>query len=157
LKFEVQFVGVASAETAYGRTFWERIGAAEKAGYARFLGSKSREELIALYDGASGVVHFPGEEAFGLVVAEALARGVKMFGARVGGIVDIAGEVPGVELFDVEDWRGLGAALAGWMRAGCPPAGGGADLMRARYHPEVIARRHLEIYREVLHRKSETK
>jgi glycosyltransferase involved in cell wall biosynthesis len=96
------------------------------------------------------MVHFPMEESFGLVVAEALARDLKLFGSRVGGIGDIAAGLPGAELFAVDDWRGLTAAIAGWIRSGFPRAQGAAQVMRARYHPEVIAKRHLEIYREVL-------
>jgi glycosyltransferase involved in cell wall biosynthesis len=86
------------------------------------------------------------------VVVEALARDLKLFGARVGGIPDIASGVAGVELFGVNDWHGLTSAIAAWMRNGFPRARGASQVMRARYAPEVIARRHVEIYREVLGR-----
>ncbi len=124
----------------------------EKGGFARYVGPKSSAELVRLFDGSAALVHFPSEEAFGLVVAEAVARGLRVFGARTGGIVDIAAEVKDAELFGVEDWRGLTSAIGGWIRGGSPRAQGGAQLMRARYHPLVIAQRHVEIYREVLAR-----
>jgi glycosyltransferase involved in cell wall biosynthesis len=95
-------------------------------------------------------VHFPSEEAFGLVVAEAMARGLKFFGARTGGIADIAGDIPGAELFDAADWPGLTGALGDWIKNGGQRSAGAAALMRGRYHPNVVAQRHLEIYREVL-------
>ena len=41
------------------------------------------------FDAASGMVHFPTEEAFGSVVAEGFARNLKLFGARTGGIVKL--------------------------------------------------------------------
>jgi hypothetical protein len=44
----------------------------------------------------------------------------------------------------------LTGAIARWLEQGHPLAGGGAAMMRERYHPTVIARRHLEIYQEVI-------
>jgi glycosyltransferase involved in cell wall biosynthesis len=150
LRFELQFAGVTAARTAYGAEFLRQLAAAEKSGFARHLGLLSTNELIAVFDRASALVHFPGEEAFGLVVAEALARNLKFFGATVGGIVDIAAGVEGAELFSETDWPSLENAVAQWLLADCPRPGGAATVMHQRYAPEIIARRHLEIYREVL-------
>ena len=58
--------------------------------------------------------------------------------------------VPGPELFPQDDWRGLTSAVGEWIRRRHPRTAGAAAIMRTRYHPEVIARRHVEIYREVL-------
>jgi glycosyltransferase involved in cell wall biosynthesis len=150
LSFELQFVGQAAAGSPYAATFLERIKPLESEGLARYLGMKSGSELMGLMDVSSALVHFPPEESFGLVVAEALARELKVFAARVGGIPDIAAGAPGAELFAVEDWAGLTASIGTWIRQGCPRPKGGAELMRARYHPTAIAQRHLEIYHEVL-------
>ena len=149
LNFELQFIGEIGP-TEYGKNFAERLKEAEAKGYCRHLGLKSTPELIACFDAAHGLVHFPSEEAFGLVVAESMARNLKFFGARLGGIVDISSGVPGAELFAMEDWDGLTAALASWMRNGHPRAADSATVMNTRYHPRVIAQRHVEIYREVL-------
>jgi len=150
LDFELEFLGLATESDPYTATFFERIKEAEAKGFARYSGLKLGEELIACFDAAHALVHFPNEEAFGLAVAEALARDLKLFAARLGGIVDICNDVPGVELFEPEDWQGLRKALANWMRGGHGRSGGSAGTMNARYHPSVIAHRHLEIYREVL-------
>jgi glycosyltransferase involved in cell wall biosynthesis len=150
LKFEIQFLGLADAQNAYGAKFLEQVKEGEAKGYARHLGFKPESELIECFDAAHGLVHFPSEEAFGLVVAEALARNLKFFGARLGGMIDICSGVDGAELFAGDDWDGLTAALAKWIQAGHPWAAGAADVMRARYHPRVVAQRHVEIYREVL-------
>jgi glycosyltransferase involved in cell wall biosynthesis len=150
LDFEIHFIGETQAETPYGALFLERLKDAEARGYARHIGQKSTAELIACFDQAHGLIHFPSEEAFGLVVAESLARDLKFFGARLGGIIDIASGVPGAELFAQEDWEGLSAVIAKWIRDGHPKPFGAPAVMKARYHPEVIARRHVEIYREVL-------
>jgi glycosyltransferase involved in cell wall biosynthesis len=101
-------------------------------------------------DGASALVHFLTEESFGLVVAEALARNLKLFAGSVGGVVDIADGVEGAELFPGQDWPGLENSLARWLETGCPRSDATAMIMRERYHPDVIARRHVEIYREIM-------
>ncbi len=149
-KFEMQFVGLATPGDGYSTSFLDRLREAEAKGYARHLGVLGTAELMAKMDAAHGLVHFPSEEAFGLVVAEGMARGLKFFGARLGGMLDICHETPAAELFDGQDWNGLAEGIAGWLRAGHPRSPGAAELMRQRYHPEVIARRHVEIYREVL-------
>ena len=150
LKFEIQFAGERALASAYGAAFTQKLAAAERDGYARHLGMLDTAQLVTALDAASALVHFPTEEAFGLVVAEALARNLKLFGAATGGVVDIASGVDGAELFPAEDFPALTAALARWLTAGCPQPGLAAAAMRQRYHPEVVARRHLEIYREVL-------
>jgi glycosyltransferase involved in cell wall biosynthesis len=150
LRFEMQFAGVVRPGKAYDKDFLRQLAEAEAAGYARHLGGLPIAELITAMDNASALVHFPMEESFGLVVAEALARNLKLFAGSVGGVVDIAAGVEGAELFPGQDWPALENALARWLAAGCPCPGGAAAVMRQRYHPETIARRHLQIYREVL-------
>ena len=122
----------------------------EQEGYARYLGVKTGSELVHLFDGTAGMVHFSPAESFGLAVAEGLARDLKLFAARVGGLPDVSAGVPGAELFGVDDWSGLTSAIAGWIGRGFPLARGAGEIMRARYHPKIIAQRHVEIYREVL-------
>ncbi|MEO6184017.1 MAG: hypothetical protein ABIP71_13105, partial [Verrucomicrobiota bacterium] len=74
----------------------------------------------------------------------------KFFGANVGGIRDIAGDISGAELFAVNGWSDLTEAIASWIKSGFTKPSGSAEIMRGRYHPEVIAQRHIEVYREVL-------
>jgi glycosyltransferase involved in cell wall biosynthesis len=150
LRFEVHFIGIADPKSNYAAAFLKRIREAEQRGYGRYLGTKSAAELIHCFDQASALVHFPIAESFGLVVAEALARQLKFFGARVGGIPDIAEGLPGTELFGEQDWPGLGTAIAHWIRAGYPRPAQSAQQIAARFHPKVIAQRHLEIYQELL-------
>ena len=151
-RFELQFAG-AMGKTTYHAAFARELAAAEKSGYARHLGNLSTEQLVAVMDAASALVHFPKEEAFGLVVAEALARNLKFFGAATGGMVDIASGVEQAELIPADDFTALEGAIANWLQAGAPRPQNAASLMRQRYHPEAIARQHLEIYRQVLGKK----
>jgi glycosyltransferase involved in cell wall biosynthesis len=150
LAFQFVFVGEVQPGDPYGARFLERIKPMETAGFARYLGTKEVDELVRLFDQSSALVHFPLEESFGLTVAEALARNLKLFGSRAGGLIDICRDAPGAELFDPRDWAGLAEAIAAWIGQGAPQPDGAGSLMRSRYHPEVIAARHLEIYREVL-------
>jgi glycosyltransferase involved in cell wall biosynthesis len=152
VEFELHFIGHADPAEPTAREFLGKVQEAEALGCARYLGPKSTEELIALFDSAHGLIHFPTEEAFGLVVPEAMARNLKVFGARVGGIVDIVAGVPGAELVDPEDWAGLTDTLTCWVRSGFPRPAGADTIVRERYHPRVVARQHLEIYEEVLGR-----
>jgi glycosyltransferase involved in cell wall biosynthesis len=155
LSFEMQFVGERTPHTTYGAAFERELLAAEAAGYARHLGLKSATELIPILDAASALVHCSAEESFGLVVAEALARNRKFFGAATGGVVDIAEDMDGAELFPSGDFKALEAGLARWLSNGAPLPKTCAQTALSRYHPTVIARKHLEIYREVLKAKAE--
>ncbi len=149
LTFEWQFVGAANPRLPYAREFLGRIAAAERLGFARHLQPRNLADLIALYDSASALIHAPAEEAFGLVVAEALSRNLKFIGSRTGGMPDIAEGVEGTELFPPGNDEAVGKAVARWLGEGSPRPTTAAE-MRARYHPEVIARKHLEIYRDLL-------
>ena len=146
--FKIIFAGGLSEDSDYGRRFIEELKAAEKEGIAEYAGFLDIDGLIQLMDRCSGFIHFPSEEAFGLVVTEAMARGLKVFGANLGGIVDIAEGIEGAELFDtMEDMK---ASIARWIDTGarrCPEAA--AEIVK-RYHPKIIARRHVDIYRDVL-------
>jgi hypothetical protein len=75
---------------------------------------------------------------------------MKYFGARTGGIVEIAEGAPGAELFETHDWGGLTEAIARWIEQGCPTPTGGAERMWHRFNPELFVQKHLQIYREVL-------
>ena len=154
LPIEFRFLGTLPEGTGYAAQFRERIKLAEQEGYARFCGFKEAEPLRNEYDEAAALLHIPTTESFGLVVAEALARNLKLFATRTGGLPVIAAGVRDAELFEDGDWDGIYAAVTRWFRAGWPRSQTAADLVRSRYHPDVIARRHLEIYREVLSKDS---
>jgi glycosyltransferase involved in cell wall biosynthesis len=154
VRLEWHFVGSADESEPYAARFLALLKDAEAAGYARYFGTRSTEEILRCFDAAVGLVHFPTEEAFGLVVAEALARNLKFFGSDLGGIAEIARGVECAELFDVEDWAGLEAAIRRWVAQGFATPNSAAPTMHGRYAPVVVARRHLEIYREVLSKRA---
>jgi glycosyltransferase involved in cell wall biosynthesis len=142
------FVGDPGLGSGYGKAFAAELEVAAAAGYASMTGVLELHEIIRIMDESDGFIHFPSEEAFGLVVAEALARGLKFFGADLGGIRDIAAGISGAELYG--DFNGLKEGVVRWLGSRVPISESAAEEVFARYHPKVIARRHLDIYREVL-------
>ena len=146
----MRFIGQLQVSTSYGAKFKSLIEKAEKDGFATYVGTKSEDELLQCYDSANALVHFPREESFGLVVAEALARNLKLFGCRIGGVVDIADGVDLTELYEPDDWDGLSAGIARWINDGHQRPQLAANEMAKRYHPVVIAKKHIEIYTEIL-------
>ncbi len=79
---------VVGRDTAVGRM--QALARAEGvAGAVRFLGLQRQEELVASY-AAADVFALPSlTEAFGVALLEAMAAGVPVVGARVGGIPEI--------------------------------------------------------------------
>jgi glycosyltransferase involved in cell wall biosynthesis len=148
-RFQVKFVGFCGSDS-YGKAFLSTLNRLGHADWAKWLSVLDESSLIRCMDESQALVHFPSEESFGLVVAEALARGLKLFASKIGGISDIASGVPDAELFDPEDWNGLSRALTAWIQMPSLSSLQTQNLMKSRYHTKTIASRHLEIYREVL-------
>jgi glycosyltransferase involved in cell wall biosynthesis len=152
--FEAIFVGASDSQNAYAVQFQAELKAAQAAGAPfSYLPRLEVEGLCQLFDTASAMVHFSEEETFGLVFGEALTRNLPLFASDVGSVRDIAAGVSGVEIFAPQDFPGLKNALRAWLQrgAGAGPRPSEAPIpITERYHPDVVARRHLEVYREVL-------
>jgi glycosyltransferase involved in cell wall biosynthesis len=149
-RFLLRFIGFCGEGQAYTAEFRHVFSEAKKLGCAEYAGLRSAPELVDEMDRARALIHFPKEEAFGLVVAEALSRNLKIFAADLGGIPDILQGAAGAELFPADAWGLLENRLASWLKAGAPCASEGAKLARQRFHPQVIAGAHLEAYRRIL-------
>jgi glycosyltransferase involved in cell wall biosynthesis len=147
--FETHFIGAADPRNRYAAAFLQQIRAAERKKFIQHSETKSLGELIAAFDTASALIHIPSEEAFGLVAAEALSRNLKFFGSRTGGLLDITQGVDSAELFAGHDQVRLRDAIANWIELGCLRPADSASIVRERNHPDVIARRHEEIYRDI--------
>jgi glycosyltransferase involved in cell wall biosynthesis len=86
----------------------------------RFLGPRTGAALDRAYAAADLMVLASRTEAYGMVVLEALARGVPVVAADVGGVTeplghgDAAGTRPGL-LVPPDDPAALGAALRAWL------------------------------------------
>ena len=147
LPFELHFLGTASTANDYVRKFFSLL---QNKPYLVHRGHKSADELVAHLDDASALIHVSAIETFGLVVAEALARKLKVFAFTDSGAADVIQGVGDAEGFADGSWEDLKNSISGWIRAGYPKSPTGPTMIRKRFCPTAIARRHLQIYREVL-------
>lgn len=150
LPFEMRFIGQANEESRYASMFLDLLKKAQTAGWARHQDPVTMKELIKSFDGADALIHLASEEAFGLVVAEALARNLKLFGLEIGGVADIGAGIEGAELFTPGNEVAMIDAIEKWIQNGAGKPKDAASKIRMRYHPDVIAQRHLEVYHEAI-------
>lgn len=145
-EFRIIFVGGIPNNT-YGKAFTQELQQAERQGYASHAGFLNVNGLIELMDQSHGMIHCPTEEAFGLVVAEAMARGLKFFGSDLGGIRDIATGISGAELHT--DIERLIDRVRVWLKEGARRPDAVKAEIEKRYHPKVVASKHIQIYNEI--------
>jgi glycosyltransferase involved in cell wall biosynthesis len=143
LRFEMRFIGGASSSDHYSAKFLHRIASRP---YVSYVKSQSVSELIQTYDESSALIHVSAIETFGLVVAEALSRNLKLFGFNLGGVTDIARDIEGAEMQTPGNWCDLKAALGVWIRMGHPGNSSPRRTMKERYSPLEIAEQHCRIY-----------
>lgn len=148
--FVLRFLGAAAAHTPYGREFLNRVRARS---WCEWPGPVGREQLRSELARATAVILPSLEDNCPMVVLEAMAAGVPVLGARIGGIPDLIAPGRTGLLFDPRDPAAMRDALAHCLRergeAEQWAATARAEAL-ARFHPTVIARKHLDIYREVL-------
>jgi glycosyltransferase involved in cell wall biosynthesis len=99
-------------------------GVRRRAGHrVRFVGPRSRADLDTEYAHADLLVQPSRREAYGMVVSEALARGIPVVATAVGGLPEALGRAPDGSLPGVvvppDDPASLAAALRQWL---CEPA-----------------------------------
>jgi glycogen(starch) synthase len=88
-----------------------------------------------------------------MVVLEAAAAGVPVAAARVGGVPDLVSDGETGVLFDPADTASLGTTVGGLLSdsARCAAMASRALVVcRRRFAPAEVARRHLEVYRQVV-------
>lgn len=98
------------------------------------------------------LLHGARDEAFGLVLAEAMACGVPVVAAKVGGIPEVVEDGHSAQLADAPEVEALAAALEkalttpGWLAAASNSA-----LLRARerFDGKLYARKYFELYSEL--------
>ena len=149
-KFELRFCGAANESDAYGREFLSLV---RRRPWCVYHGSAQREELKALLRQATMLVLPSLEDNCPMTVLEAMAAGVPVVAAQVGGLPDLIEEGKTGFFCDPLETLSMAAAVEKVLvnRATATEVARQArKRARERFHPEVIARRHLEVYREVL-------
>lgn len=149
-KFRVLFLGEAPKENPYVQEFMGLLGTrpwCEHAGFVDRAGLKARLKQATM-------VALPSlEDNCPMVVLEAMAAGVPVLAAKVGGVPDLIEEGKTGLFHDPLDLAGIRAGvekILGDREFARGMAATAKQQARERFHPLVIARRHVEIYREVL-------
>lgn len=123
--------------------------------WCRHIGAVSREELKKWLK-IAGLLILPSiEDNCPMVILEAMAAGVPVAASAIGGIPDLIEDNRTGYLFDPLDENSIRHALTNWKQSPEKTAILAKTAKQEaliRFHPTVIAERHLEIYREVLGR-----
>ncbi len=148
-KFKLVFLGQPDAGD-YGREFAQLV---RERPWCEHAGFANREQLKARLKSASFLALPTREDNCPMVVLEAMAAGVPVLASKIGGVPDLI-ESEKTGLFcnpdRPESFRdGVARLLADRALAQQLAAAARAEALR-RFHPLVIARQHLEIYRQAL-------
>jgi glycosyltransferase involved in cell wall biosynthesis len=147
--FRLMFLGGLDEDT-YGQEFLHLV---EQRSWCRYGGFADRAALRKTLSSAAMLVLPSLEDNCPMVVLEAMAAGVPVLAAKVGGVPDLIKENETGLFCDPHDATTI---LGGVKQVLDNPAFGRQLACRAkenalrRFLPAVIARQHVEIYREVL-------
>jgi glycosyltransferase involved in cell wall biosynthesis len=119
LPWECVCVGRLDREPAFVQSVRRRSVEAGLQEQVRFLGPRTGAELERCYAGADLMVLASRAETYGMVITEALARGLPVVAADVGGVPEALGRSadgarPGL-LVPPDDPAALGTALREWL------------------------------------------
>jgi glycosyltransferase involved in cell wall biosynthesis len=117
--FTCAFVGSLTRDPEFAAGIRDRIAADGLAGRVRFTGAVGGAGLAAAYCAADLLVLASYGETYGMVVTEALARGIPVLATDTGGLPEALGRapdgtVPGL-LVEPGDPGALAAALRRWL------------------------------------------
>jgi glycosyltransferase involved in cell wall biosynthesis len=149
-KFKVLFLGEAPKEDPYVAEFFELIATRPWCVYGGFA---DREKLKSHLQTASLLALPSLEDNCPMVVLEAMAVGVPVLAAKVGGLPDLIEEGKNGLFCDPLAAESMAAGvqqLLATPELGRKLAQTAKQIARDRFHPLAIAQRHVEIYREVL-------
>ncbi|WP_039908453.1 glycosyltransferase family 4 protein [Micromonospora lupini] len=128
--------GTLTREPELVRRLRDRLAGAGLAERVRLAGPLTGTALDAAYDAADLLVLPSRGETYGMVVTEALARGVPVLGTQVGGLPEALGRAPDGDLPGLlvppDDPAALAGALSWWW---------GDEELRARLRRAALARR----------------
>jgi glycosyltransferase involved in cell wall biosynthesis len=151
IRFEVRFFGGCGASD-YAREFRELIASRPWCHYGGMIG---RGELRTQFEQADMLALPTHEDNCPMVVLEAQAAGVPVMASKVGGIPDLIDGITTGLFCDPWDYRSFVVGVERLFNDrdfASKIARHAHDDAAKRFHPKVIAKRHLEIYREVLGR-----
>ena len=148
-RFRLVFLGHAPAD-AYGAEFRELV---RTRSWCEHAGFADRAALRTWFARAAALALPSLEDNCPMAVLEAMAAGVPVIAANVGGVPDLIEDGRTGLFCDPLDDASMAAAIARVVDAPGEAAARAATARaeaRRRFHPHAVAARHLEIYREVL-------
>jgi glycosyltransferase involved in cell wall biosynthesis len=150
-KFKVIFLGSPDVGSAYSAEFMELVRSRPWCEFAGF--ANGYEKLKPYYEKASLLALPTLEDNCPMVVLEAMAAGVPVVAANVGGVPDLVQDGKNGLMCDSQSAESMSGAvekiLAEPEAARAMAAQARRDALE-RFHPAAVARKHLEIYRSVL-------
>jgi glycosyltransferase involved in cell wall biosynthesis len=153
-KFVVRFFGHARTEPDYVQRFMQLV---KERTWCRYEGFAGRQTLQTALSSATALVLPSLEENCPMSVLEAMAAGVPTVAARVGGVPDLVENGVNGILCEPLDRATMRDGVARFLN---DPALAISIASEAKqravnlFHPNPIARRHVEIYRELLSTRS---
>ncbi len=148
-EFDLVFAGSTNEQTAYFRDF---IGRVNQRPWCSYRGNLRRGEALELLKQAHALILPTREDNCPMILLEAMALGVPAAASRVGGIPELIRHGETGLLFDANDVSGLRESMDRLLvrREEALQMGALArDEARRRFDPDVVADRHMDIYREV--------
>jgi len=149
-KFKLVFLGLATKGRAYDDEFFQLLGSRPWCAYEGFA---DREKLKNYFQRASALVLPSLEDNCPMAVLEAMAAGVPVLAAKVGGVPDLIEEGKTGLFCDPQNAASMSSGVEKILTQPQFARALAAEAKcRAKgcFHPVVIAQRHVEIYREVL-------
>jgi glycosyltransferase involved in cell wall biosynthesis len=149
-RFEVVFLGRAGATDAYAQEFFHLL---RERPWCRFQGFANRPDLQSALSRATLLVLPSLEENCPMAVLEAMAAGLPVAAANVGGVPDLITHGSDGLLFDPTNENSIASAIAELLAD---------DKKRDRlawtakekalrcFHPHQIAEKHIAIYRQIM-------
>lgn len=151
-KFEVVFLGQAEMKTPYGAEFLGLVGARPWCRHAGFADRPTLKDHLR----QATLLALPSlEDNCPMVVLEAMAAGVPVVAAKVGGLPDLIEEGKTGLFCDPLDGASMAAAIEkilAYPDAGHELAWLARQRARQRFHPAAVARSHVLVYGELVGR-----
>ena len=148
-EFRIDFLGKAGAD-AYAQEFLQLV---RQRAWCKHVGWADRDELKNHLQTASFLAHPTLEDNCPMAVLEAMAAGVPVLASKIGGVPDLFTDKKTGLFCDPARPESFREAVEKFVtnRAFAEEMAAAAKAeARRRFHPLVVARQHLEIYREVL-------
>jgi L-malate glycosyltransferase len=134
----------------------ERLASEASGAKSRVVFAGFRNDIDRCLQGLDILLHAPREEAFGLVVIEAMATGLPVVASSVGGIPDLVRDGRTGFLAQSENPESFAPPLARLINDRNLQLAMGREARRvalAEYDRVLFARRHLDLYRALLDRR----